>query len=45
MDKVHLEMYERFKANGCKLAKSGRIDMKAMMPINADKTLWLDKHI
>jgi len=44
MDKVHLEMYERFKSGGCKLAKSGRIDMKAMMPINADKTLWLDKN-
>lgn len=44
MNKVHLDMYERFKEYGCKLGKTGRIDMKAMMPKNADKTLWLDKN-
>lgn len=43
MNRVHNKMYEDYKEHGCKLNKNNRIDMKAMMPKNTDKTLWLDK--
>lgn len=43
MNKVHLDMYERFKDHGCKLSKTNRIDMKPMMPKNAEKTVWVYK--
>lgn len=40
---VHKKMYEDYKKWGCKLKDNDRIDMRNMMPKNADKTLWLDK--